>query len=112
MHIYQKILIVVCLLVVNVTWAKKQDDSKLKVISAKEVVKHKSKKSCWMVIDKYVYDVTSYLDKHPSPYNILFKCCGRDCTKGYADKNIGNPHSSGADKLLATMLIGILKEKM
>ena len=41
-------------------------------ISRAEVEKHGKRDDCWIIIDDKVYDVTKYLDKHPSgPDNIL-----------------------------------------
>ncbi len=88
------------------------DESKLKVYDLQEFTKHNSKESCWVLMDKYIYDVTAFLDDHPGSYKILFKCCAKDCTKGYADKGIGEAHSNKSDKMRDKMIIGILKEKM
>ncbi len=88
------------------------DESKLKIYDLQEFVKHNGKESCWVLMDKYIYDVTTFLDDHPGSYKILFKCCAKDCTKGYQDKGIGEAHSSKSDKMRDNMIIGILKEKM
>ena len=81
---------------------------KLKKIAVKEVIKHNSEKSCWMVIDKKVYDITSYITKHPTPPQILIKYCGKDGSKGYKTKGLGRPHSKEANKMLEKYLIGEL----
>lgn len=115
MAFYKKLLIIFLLLqlvsLVAVA-AVKIDDSKLKIFSVVDIVKHNNKKSCWVVMDKYIYDVTRFLPDHPGAFKILSKCCGKDCTKGYADKGIDEPHSKKSHKMRAKMLIGILKEKM
>ena len=41
-----------------------------------EVAKHNSKKSCWIVIDSKVYDVTGFLSAHPGGATVLLKQAG------------------------------------
>lgn len=44
-----------------------------------DVAKHNSSSDCWMVIDGGVYDVTSFIDKHPGGKVISFGC-GKDAS--------------------------------
>jgi len=46
-----------------------------------EVCKHKSKNSCWMVIDGVVIDATSFLPAHPGGEQNILKKAGQDVTK-------------------------------
>lgn len=41
------------------------------MLTKAEVSKHSTAKSCWVVIDSKVYDVTSYLTQHPGGAAIL-----------------------------------------
>lgn len=76
-----------------------------------EVRSHDSLADCWMIIDRDVYDVTSYVHQHPAPAEVLRPWCGREATRGYADKGgRGRSHSDFADELLATFRIGRLAE--
>ncbi|PSN61780.1 mitochondrial cytochrome-like protein b2 [Corynespora cassiicola Philippines] len=45
-----------------------------------EVAKHNSKQSCWIVLDSKVYDVTSFLGKHPGGAATILKQAGSDAT--------------------------------
>lgn len=38
-----------------------------------EIAKHNTRESCWVIIDDRVYDMTSYLDRHPGGDVILTK---------------------------------------
>ncbi|KAF2645319.1 mitochondrial cytochrome-like protein b2 [Massarina eburnea CBS 473.64] len=53
-------------------------------VDGAEVAKHDSKKSCWIVLDSSVYDVTSFLMKHPGGAAILLKQAGTDATREFA----------------------------
>ncbi|KAJ3788978.1 FMN-dependent dehydrogenase-domain-containing protein [Lentinula aff. detonsa] len=51
--------------------------------SLQEVSKHNNTKSCWVIIDKKVYDVTDFLQEHPGGSSIILKYAGRDATGAY-----------------------------
>jgi len=82
-----------------------------KVYTMDEIGFHNHKKSCWQIIDDKVYDFTSYLKKHPAPMRIMLQFCGKDSTKAFADKTMGAPHSTKAQKMLGDYYIGILEKK-
>ncbi|KIY51615.1 cytochrome b5 [Fistulina hepatica ATCC 64428] len=46
----------------------------------REVQKHNSARSCWVVFDGDVYDVTSYIAQHPGGSRILLQNAGKDIT--------------------------------
>ncbi|KAF2709000.1 mitochondrial cytochrome-like protein b2 [Pleomassaria siparia CBS 279.74] len=48
-----------------------------------EVAKHNSKESCWIVLESNVYDVTSFLSKHPGGAAMLLKQAGSDATNEF-----------------------------
>ncbi|KAF1955897.1 mitochondrial cytochrome-like protein b2 [Byssothecium circinans] len=52
-------------------------------IDGAEVAKHSSKNSCWIVLDSNVYDVTSFLGKHPGGAAIILKQAGTDATQEF-----------------------------
>ena len=81
------------------------------VFSLSEIQNHNSKDSCWIAIDGNVYDVTSYLEKHPAPVNKLPTFCGKEASKAFNTKaGKGRPHSEDALKLLPKYKIGILEK--
>ncbi|KAJ3719767.1 FMN-dependent dehydrogenase-domain-containing protein [Lentinula raphanica] len=51
--------------------------------SLQEVSKHNNSKSCWVIINKRVYDVTDFLQEHPGGSRIILKYAGRDATSAY-----------------------------
>lgn len=61
------------------------DRRKLPFISMAEVKKHSTASDCWMVIHGGVYDVQSYLQKHPGGAQIMLKYAGMDATLPFDD---------------------------
>ena len=49
-------------------------------ISKDEVALHTSEESCWIILDKKVYDVTDYLEEHPGGVGQIMKYAGKDGT--------------------------------
>ena len=60
--------------------------------------------STWIVFEGSVYDVTSYIQKHPGGAGMLMSVAGRDATAEFED--VG--HSSVAREKMAEFLIGTL----
>lgn len=46
-----------------------------------EVAKHNTSKSCYIVLQGTVYDVTSYLEEHPGGAAILLSNAGQVCAR-------------------------------
>lgn len=47
-----------------------------RVISLDEVAQHNTQDDCWLIIHRKVYDVTSYIPKHPGGAMIYVKAGG------------------------------------
>jgi fatty acid desaturase/predicted heme/steroid binding protein len=45
-----------------------------------ELAKHNTKEDCWVAMDGKVYDVTSWIPKHPGGSDVLILSAGRDVT--------------------------------
>ncbi|KAI5642853.1 cytochrome b5-like heme/Steroid binding domain-containing protein [Phthorimaea operculella] len=73
-------------------------------ISRAEVKKHKSPKSCWIIIHNSVYDVSKFLSEHPGGEDTLLGVAGTDATQAFED--VG--HSDDARILLKNYKIGCL----
>jgi L-lactate dehydrogenase (cytochrome) len=55
----------------------------MKAICASELIRHKSKQSCWLAIHGTVWDVTNFVQKHPGGANAILKVAGQDATEEY-----------------------------
>jgi cytochrome b involved in lipid metabolism len=47
------------------------------LVHGDEIVKHKSRDSCWVVISGQVYDLTEFLDDHPGGAAVILKYGGK-----------------------------------
>ena len=82
-----------------------------------EVDTHFSAADCWTIIDDGVYDISSYVPRHPGGDEIL-RACGGDGTTLFESRQTedgeqvgsGTPHSGSATNLLNGFLIGELAD--
>ncbi len=47
-------------------------------ISGEELGQHCSAESAWIALDRHVFDVTTYLKKHPGGQKFLLEHCGKE----------------------------------
>lgn len=86
-------------------------------ITTDEVSSHNTEDDCWTIIDGSVYDITSYVPRHPGGEEIL-RACGVDGsslfnqrqTESGEEVGSGSPHSRSAQSQLADLKIGTLSE--
>lgn len=83
------------------------------VYAVEEVKDHNSAEDCWTIINGNVYDITSYVSRHPGGDEIL-RACGEDATTFFTQRQdesgnpvgSGEPHSSSATSQLEQFKIG------
>lgn len=68
-----------------------------------EIAAHCTVDSCWLVVRGKVYDVTSFVDKHPGSSQAILKHAGTDSTVDF------DFHSSSAQRLWQKYLIGYVE---
>ena len=82
-----------------------------------QVAEHDSEDDCWTIIDNNVYDITSYVPRHPGGDEIL-RACGTDGSTLFNSRTTaegetvgsGTPHSGSAENQLSSLQIGILSD--
>lgn len=76
-----------------------------------EVAEHATPEDCWLVINREVYDVTSFIaaGKHPGGDEIL-KGCGKDATVMFSSTDGGKGHPAGARAFAGQFKIGLLAQ--
>lgn len=92
-----------------------QNEQNIKKITSSEVSQHSTQSDCWTIINGNVYDITSYIPRHPGGDNIL-SACGTDGTSFFngemAGKLGGRENHQGnrtANSQLERLQIGILE---
>ncbi len=70
-----------------------------------EVAKHANATSCWSVISGKVYDLTSFISRHPGGEKNILKICGKDGTNAFEGQHGGD---SKPEKMLANLYLGAL----
>lgn len=73
-----------------------------KSYTLEEVGQHSTGASCWLILDNKVYDVTTFIPKHPGGEAIL-RGCGKDATQMFSR------HPESAKTMKEQFYIGDLK---
>lgn len=98
------------------TQAQGEEAESLPGITADEVAAHSTEGDCWTIIDGRVYDITSYIARHPGGDEIL-RACGADASSFFNERKdesgnevgSGTPHSLSAQRQLVDLQIGTLQ---
>lgn len=71
-----------------------------------QVATHHDAASCWTVIDEKVYDLTSWIARHPGGEGAILSICGTNGSSAFNDQHGGQGRPA---QLLASFKIGTLK---
>lgn len=71
-----------------------------------EVTEANSASKCWTVVNGKVYDLTSFINKHPGGAQRILQLCGKDGTSAFENQHGGQPRP---EQELAGLEIGPLK---
>lgn len=66
---------------------------------------HNSVDSCWSIINGNVYDLTSYISRHPGGERNILRICGKDGSSAFEGQHGGE---SRPENILASYKIGSL----
>jgi len=84
----------------------KKSERNKKMFTLSEVQKHNTKKDAWTIIDNKVYNISSWIPKHPGG-EIIMQALGKDATQLFLNNN----HPSYVRKtILPKYYIGNLKK--
>jgi uncharacterized membrane protein len=74
-------------------------------LTVDEVSKHSTLADCWTIIDGSVYDMTSFIERHPGGSAAIAGLCGRDGTEGFRGQH---GTASAPNAQLEPLKIGVL----
>lgn len=74
-------------------------------ITRAEVAQHATTGDCWIIVGRSVYDVTSYLPRHPGGPGQISPLCGKPATAAFRGEHGGDRDAARA---LAGLRIGRL----
>jgi cytochrome b involved in lipid metabolism len=77
-----------------------------KTYAMTDVAAHASVDSCWSAINGSVYDLTTWIDRHPGGPERISGLCGKDGTAKFTMKHSGAPRPQA---MLVLLKIGMLK---
>lgn len=70
-----------------------------------DIATHATASSCWTAVNGSVYDVTSWINKHPGGAQAILGMCGKDASSAFDNQHGGQ---SRPEAELASFKIGIL----
>lgn len=79
----------------------------IKTFTMTEVALHADTTSCYSVVNGSVYDLTTWILKHPGGERAIKSICGKDGSDGFNGKHGGKPQP---ESTLASFKIGILAQ--
>lgn len=69
--------------------AKKPIESGVRAISIDEVRSHNTQADCWTIVNNGVYDVTSFVSRHPAGSTAIKEMCGKNASEEYLGEHSG-----------------------
>lgn len=75
--------------------------------TAKDVAKRSTAKSCWTIINGSVYDLTTWVSRHPGGSRVITAICGKDGSKAFNGQHRGQGSPTSQ---LKKFRIGALKK--
>jgi cytochrome b involved in lipid metabolism len=77
-----------------------------RTVTKAEVARHATSSDCWIIVGRSVYDVTTYIPRHPGGPGQITRLCGGQATAAFTGQHAGD---GSALRALATLRIGKLK---
>lgn len=78
-------------------------------IDISTVQTHNTADNCWIIIDKNIYEMTSYMSSHPGGAKTIIPWCGKESTNAFNTIKNGKGHSTAAEMDLDLYYLGNVK---
>lgn len=82
-------------------------ESVARVITADEVAQHSTPEDCWTIVNGEVYDLTSFVGKHPGGRSAISQICGTDGTALFTGQHGGQ---GAPERQLSSLKLGALAQ--
>jgi cytochrome b involved in lipid metabolism len=79
-----------------------------KPITLSAVKTHNSPSDCWTVVNRKVYNLTTWISQHPGGSSRIIAMCGKDASQAFNAQQSGQ---GSPNSYLAEFQIGIVKKK-
>jgi len=79
-----------------------------KPITLSAVKTHNSPSDCWTVVNRKVYNLTTWISRHPGGSSRIIAMCGKDASQAFNAQHSGQ---GSPNSYLAEFQIGIVKKK-
>jgi cytochrome b involved in lipid metabolism len=76
------------------------------IYTSAQVATHNNSKDCWAAVNGNVYNLTSWISKHPGGEQAILSICGKDATVAFNGQHGGQ---TKPENILSTFFIGTLK---
>lgn len=74
--------------------------------TAVQVALHASAADCWTIVNGNVYNLTSWISRHPGGERAILQMCGTDASSDFNEQHGGQ---GGPERILAGYKVGALK---
>ena len=85
------------------------EDVASQIFSADEIAQHATSEDCWVIVERGVYDMTSF-NAHPGGREAIVRNCGKDATDVFNMRPNGTSHSEKARESLKRFQVGVVSE--
>jgi hypothetical protein len=75
------------------------------VLTMDEVARRNDETACWTVVNGVVYDMTTFIRRHPAGAKDIKEMCGEDGTEAFSEEHSGQGEP---EKWLETLRIGVI----
>ena len=90
----------------DVTLASYRTALPAKAFTRKQVARHHAPGDCWSIVSRKVYNLTTWIPRHPGGAGVIIAMCGRDGTALFTSQHGGQ---GGPAAILAQFQIGTLR---
>ncbi|HCC84406.1 MAG TPA: hypothetical protein DEP87_01880 [Candidatus Pacebacteria bacterium] len=86
-----------------------QNQISTSIISLTDLAKHSQPEDCWVALKGNVYNLSTFISKHPGGAKAIETNCGKDGTEVFETRYGKGPHQAAALLVIAALKVGTLQ---